>query len=186
MSFLERCQGENIHNRNMDISTYTWDAEHILLVGEFKEGQHVDYTNHLGEKITAGVYHHMKIELIVNISTMVIADVFVSMPQVPHEACRAMVTSLNPIKGMAIVKGFSSRVSKLVGGSKGCTHLVSLLMAMAPASLQGTWIDKSYKGISLTESAAGMETYLIGSCYVWRKDGSLAASLTERLRKESS
>lgn len=186
MSFLEQCRGENIHNRNMDISTYTWDAKHILLVGEFKEQRYVGYSNHLGEEVPAGVYHHMRIELLVNISTMVIADVFVALLQVPREDCPAMATSLEPIKGLCIAKGFSTRIRKLVGGTRGCTHLVSLLLAMAPAALQGTWINKSYKSIPPTESAVNMEKYLIDSCYAWRKDGPLAASLLDKMGKRSS
>jgi len=186
MSFLEQCQGENIHNRNMDIATYTWDDEHILLVGEFKEQRYVGYNNHYGEEIHAGVYHHMKIELLINIRTMTIVDLFVALPQVPREECPAMVASLEPIKGLSIARGFSTKIRKLVGGRRGCTHLVSLLLAMAPAALQGTWINKSYKGIPPTESAVGMENYLIDSCYAWRQGGPLANRLLERLGKKTS
>jgi len=38
---------------------------------------------------------------------------------------------------MAIAKGFTARVKNLVGGNKGCAHLVELLLAMAPAAIQG-------------------------------------------------
>jgi len=61
------------------------------------------------------------------------------MPTVPRPECLKTCESLQPIKGMQIASGFTARVKDLVGGVKGCAHLVALLTAMAPAAVRGAW-----------------------------------------------
>jgi len=56
------------------------------------------------------------------------------MPTVPRQECRETLDSLLPLKGLPIVSGFTNRVKDLVGGAKGCAHLVALITAMASAA----------------------------------------------------
>ena len=65
MSFLDQCDKKNIHNRNIDVATYSWDDDHVLVVGELKEQRYVGFINNFGERIVPGIYHHMKIELLI-------------------------------------------------------------------------------------------------------------------------
>jgi len=177
MSFLDQCSKENIHNRNIDISTYGWDAEHVLLVGELKEQRYVGYVNHVGERVEPGIYHHMKIELLIATKTMTIKDVAVSLPRVPRDDCPAMATSLDQIKGMNITSGFSSKIRKMVGGNKGCVHLNTLLLAMAPAAVQGSWINNSWQQEEAGQPDPEISNQLVDSCWTWRKNGPLVATL---------
>jgi hypothetical protein len=69
--------------------------------------------------------------------TSYIVDLHVKIPGAPHDdLCREMENSLNDIKGLFIAPGFTSRVKKIAGGVKGCVHLTTLLLSMAPAALQ--------------------------------------------------
>jgi hypothetical protein len=181
MSFLDQCSKENIHNRNIDISTYAWDAEHVLLVGELKEQRYVGFINHFDERVDPGIYHHMKIELLIYTKTMTIKDVAVSLPRVPRDDCPTMVTSLDHIKGMDITRGFSAKIRKMVGGNKGCVHLNTLLIAMAPAAAQGSWINTSWQQKEAGQPDTEISNHLVDSCWAWRKNGPLVAALTKRL-----
>lgn len=183
MRFPDQCSKENIHNRNIDISTYAWDAEHVLLVGELKEQRYVGFINHLGEQVDPGIYHHMKIELLIYTKTMTIKDVAVFMPRVPRDDCPTMATSLDHIKGMDIARGFSAKIRKMVGGNKGCVHLNTLLLAMAPAALQGSWINNSRQQKEAEQAGMEISNHLVDSCWTWRKNGPLAAALSQKVGK---
>jgi len=175
MSFLDQCRKEKIHNRNIDISTYAWDADHVLVVGELKEQRYVGFINNFGEQIAPGIYHHMKIELLIDARTKTIKDVAVYLPQVPRGDCPAMATSLDQIKGMDITRGFTSKIRKMVGGNKGCAHLNTLLLTMAPAAVQGSWINISWQQKEARQPDPQTGRHLVDSCWAWRKDGPLVA-----------
>lgn len=183
MNFLDQCSKENIHNRNIDISTYSWDDEHILLVGELKEQRYVACVNPNGDKVAPGTYHHMKIQLLIAIKTMTIKDLDVRLCEVPRDECRTLSTSLENIKGMTISKGFTSRILKMAGANKGCAHLNTLLLAMAPAALQGYWVYSSFKRKEGEQPDSANGDYLVDSCWAWRKDGPLASALAKGIKK---
>ena len=183
MSFLDQCSKENIHNRNIDISTYAWDAEHVLLVGELKEQRYVGYINHVGERVEPEIYHHMKIELLIYTKTMTIKDVAVFLPRVPRDDCSTMATSLDNIKGMDITRGFSSQIRKMADGNKGCVHLKTLLLTMAPAAVQGSWINNSRQQKEGGRADSEVINNLVDSCWTWRKNGPLVAALDRKFGK---
>lgn len=183
MSYLDQCSNQNIHNRNIDISTYAWDGEHVLLVGELKEQRYVGFIDFVGERKTAGIYHHMKIELLIDSKTMTIKDVAVSLPKIPREDCLVMSNSLDQIKGLDITRGFTTKIRKMVGGNKGCVHLNTLLLAMGPAAVQGAWIHNSLKRDENDRHDPETSSKLVDSCWTWRKNGPLVASLGEKVDK---
>ncbi len=183
MSFLDQCCKENIHNRNIDISTFAWDAEHVLLVGELKEQRYVGFINHAGERVEPEIFHHMKIELLIYTKTMTIKDVAVFLPRVPRDDCSTMATSLDHIKGMDITRGFSAQIRKIAGGNKGCVHLKALLLAMAPAAVQGSWINIAWQQKEAGELDPEIINHLVDSCWTWRKNGPLVAALGQKVGK---
>ncbi|MDR3629620.1 MAG: DUF2889 domain-containing protein [Desulfocapsaceae bacterium] len=181
MSFLDQCSKENIHNRTIDISTYAWDTEHVLMVGELKEQRYVGFINHLGEGVNPGIYHNMKIELLIDTRTMTIKDVAVSLPRIPRDDCSATAASLDQIKGMTITRGFSATIKKLIGGINGCVHLNTLLLAMGPAAVQGSWIYNSWQQKEAERFDPETGGHLVDSCWTWRENGPLAAAMGHKV-----
>ena len=114
---------------------------------------------------------------------LVIEDIQVEMPTVPKNVCLETNRSLEPVIGMSIVSGFTMKVKELVGGAKGCAHLVALLMAMAPAAVQGAWSAATRK----PNNAKALRTYslerLKNTCYVWRSNGPAFAAYKKSLEK---
>jgi hypothetical protein len=68
-------------------------------------------------------------------------------------------------------------VKKITGGIKGCTHLTTLLLVMAPAAVQGYWSNMARKPFDGKLTRESMEKYLTDTCYTWRKDGPLMMKL---------
>ncbi len=175
MEYTDTDNLEKIHNRNLNISSYIVDDEHILITGELKEGNLITVYEKSGEPIEPNVFHHMQIQLLVKSAELKIVDIHVKIPGAPHDdICREMENSLDEIKGLNIAPGFTSKVKKIAGGIKGCVHLTTLLLSMAPAALQGYWIFEARKEHRSENSVLDIEKYLVDACWAWRKDGPLA------------
>ena len=174
MAYLDTDNLKKIHNRNLNISSYIVDDEHILIAGEFKERNLITVYERSGEPIEPNVFHHMQIQLLVKIAELKIVNIHVKIPGAPHDdICRKMENSLDKIKGLTIAPGFTSKVKKIAGGIKGCVHLTTLLLSMAPAVLQGYWIFGAREEHRSENSILDIEKYLVDTCWAWRKDGPL-------------
>ncbi len=178
MEKIETDKLEKIHNRKLDISSYIVDDEHILITGELKEKNLITVYERAGVPIGPNVFHHMQIQLLVKISELKIIDIHAKIPGAPHDnVCREMENSLDKIKGLNIAPGFTSKVKKIAGGIKGCVHLTTLLLSMAPAALQGYWIFGARNKNRNENSEFDIGEYLFDTCWAWRKDGPLAKNL---------
>ncbi|MGD0022901.1 MAG: DUF2889 domain-containing protein [Smithellaceae bacterium] len=180
MQSIWKSKGEKLHTRNIEVTTYDYDGQRIIVEGFLKDDRFQESRVITGETFPSGVIHHMAIRLLVNCSNLLIEDIDVDMLSVPREACRETIGCLAPIKGLTITKGFTAKVKNLAGGNKGCTHLVELLLAMAPAAIQGYAAYQSKKPAVLDPDRAKMILeFLINTCHAWRKDG----PLVERFKK---
>lgn len=178
MKLMDLCAGDKIQNRRIDISTHDLDGEHFLVYGELMDRRQVTTWSVDESPREAGPVHHMKICMKVDFNTLEISEIEVELPQVPHEECPEMNQTLDRIVGMTLTPGFSAEVKKRVGGRKGCVHLNTLLLAMAPAALQGYWVKKDRNPGKRDISAGHLNQYLIDSCRVWRREGPLVEKVT--------
>jgi len=184
MDAVWKSQGKKLHTRNIAISTYECDENRIIVEGFLKDDRHQNTFAVTGETFPAGVIHHMGIRLLVNCSTFLIEDIDVDLISVPRSVCRETLDSLAPIRGLTITRGFTSKVKKLVGGTKGCTHLLELLLAMAPAAVQGFAAHRSRKPYDFDPQQAKLILkFLINTCHAWREDGPFVQSHKEMLQK---
>jgi hypothetical protein len=167
-----KSKGEKLHTRNIKVTTYDYEGQRIIVEGVLKDDRFQESHSFTGEKFASGTIHHMTIRLLVNCSNLIIEDIDVNLPSVPREECSETINCLSPIKGMTITKGFTAKVKKLAGGKKGCTHLVELILAMAPAAIQGFASHQSRNPIvfDLDREKMFLE-FLVNTCRVWREDG---------------
>ena len=174
---------EKIHTRNIHVATYACKDETIVVEGQLKDDRLIDSYRSGGKVIEPGVVHNMSIRMKVRGPELIIEDIHVDMPKVPNDACLETRRSLEPIKGMSIVSGFTVKVKELVGGKNGCAHLLALLMAMAPAAVQGAWSAAT----RMPNESQALKSYslkrLKNTCYVWRSDGPAFAKLKQSPEK---
>ena len=174
MRSIWKSKGKKLHARSIEVTTYDYDEQRIIVEGFLRDDRFQESHMMTGEKLPGGVIHHMSIRLLVNCSNLLIEDVDVDLISVPREACRETIGCLTPIKGLIITKGFTLKVKKLAGGKKGCTHLVELLLAMAPAAIQGYAAYQSKKpAVFDPDRAKIILQFLVNTCRVWRDDGHL-------------
>jgi hypothetical protein len=181
MQSIWKSKGKKLHTRKIEVTTYDYDGQKIIVEGRLKDDRFQDSYLITGEKFPRGAIHHMTIRLLVNCSNLLIEDVDVDMISVPREVCRETNDCLTQIKGLTITKGFTLKVKKIAGGNKGCTHLVELIQTMAPAVFQGYAAYQAQKPASLDSDHAKMTLqFLANTCHAWREDG----PFVERFKKK--
>ena len=182
MQSVWKSKGKKLHTRKIEVTTYDYDGQRIIVEGFLKDNRFQKSHGISGETRPRGIFHHMYIRLLVNCSNLSIEDVDVDLISVPREVCRETIDCLLPIKGLTITKGFTSKVKKLAGGNKGCTHLVELILAMAPAVFQGRQAQQSQK-TSAFDSDQGKKIfqYLINTCHGWSEDGPFVEMFKKKL-----
>jgi hypothetical protein len=178
-------KGKKLHTRNIKVSTYAYDGRRIMVEGILKDDRFQEAHFMTGEIAPSGVIHHMAIRLLVDCSNLLIEDVEVDMISVPREICRETIDSLSSIKGLTITKGFTLKVKKLAGGNKGCTHLMELIQAMAPAVFQGFASHQSQKPSAFDPDRARKVLQLLtDTCHAWRDGGPYVEMLKKKIKGE--
>jgi hypothetical protein len=178
MSLADYCNDDSVHTRNISIATYGCENGGIVVKGELKDDRSVPHYTMEGERLPPGTIHHMIIRMRMDGATLTISEIEVSMPGTPHPDCIETRDSLDQLVGLAIAPGFTSRVKRAVGGVKGCVHLTALLLAMAPAALQGYWTHRGRRPDKEGPPIKEISRFLIDTCRVWRKGGPLAEKLS--------
>ncbi len=175
-----KCQ--KVHTRDIQVATYVCEPETIIVEGRLTDDRLLDSYRSDGTMIPPGKVHEMVIRLKISGSRLVIEDVDVDMPTVPHQDCPQTRQSLEPVVGMEIMAGFTLRIKALVGGAKGCAHLVALLTAMASAAVQGAFSAATREPVDDPEFERHTLDRIKNTCHVWRSDGPALKKYQETLK----
>ncbi len=181
MSSFGKPHGKKYHTRTIEIHTYEYDEQRLVVEGCLTDYRLQEFYLATGEKRPPGLLHQMIIHMLVNKTTLEIEDLNVAMPAVPRDDCLATINSIDAVRGLSITRGFTSRVKALVGSGKGCNHLVALLASMASSTIQG------YAAYKLQESPSfisDMIDLLENTCWTWRSEGPLMNFIRERIARD--
>lgn len=170
------------HTRSLEINTYSIEPDAAIVEGRLKDDCFVTRYTVGGQQRPPGTVHHMIVRMKIRGPGLIIEEIEAQMPEVPREDCRQTIGSVSVLRGMPIASGFTVKVKQILGGPKSCAHMVSLVLAMAPAAVQGVWSAVSTKPLDPSVYADRTTEFLIDTCWVWRKDGPLARSYLDQVR----
>jgi len=111
--------------------------------------------------------HEMWLRLTVDIDLM-IHDVEAVTEWGPYAGCGAITPEFAKLKGVTIKAGWTLKTRALLGGTKGCTHLVELLGPIATTAFQTIYAAREQQRPA---GADGRRPGLIGSCHMYAPDG---------------
>lgn len=177
-------ESHKVHTRHIQVATYAHESDTIIVEGRLTDNRLMDSYRSGGAVIPPGIVHDMVIRLKIKGPRLKIEDVDVQMPTVPHADCSQTRQSLEPVIGMEIVSGFTLKVKALVGGAKGCAHLVALLTAMASAAVQGAWSAVTREPVDDPGFKRHTLDRIKDTCYVWRSDGPALKKYRETLKPD--
>jgi hypothetical protein len=168
---------KKLNDRRIDVSTYDYDAQTVLIEGRLVDHRHVRVTDVNDEERPPGILHDLLIRMLIDVNHLTIKKVACEMHSVPNKYCREVENSLEAVEGITISAGFTERVKNKVGGKQGCAHLVALLLSMAPIAIQAALLQAARKSVDTNRLSEPMMTLLEDTCWPWRKDGPLMAEL---------
>lgn len=174
-------KGKKIHTRKIDIATYEGTDGNTVVEGILMDHRLVKSHKQSGEIEPPGIIHHMIIRIEFKGHNLVIENIEVEMPTVPDEVCNETIKCLEPIKGLSIVAGFTSKIRNLSGGSKGCAHLLTLLTAMAPAAVQGAFTQAVQQPVDPKIGAPIALKRFKDTCWAWREDGPFVQRMKDHI-----
>jgi len=172
-----------VHNREHSIHTYDL-GDHCILI----EGSLIDHRYPSSQDETPGdprLVHDMVVRLKVKGPHMLIQEAEAEMPYHPRKECTVVLPWIQNLVGMSIATGFTMKVKEIIGETKGCAHLTSLVIAMGPCAVQGYW---AAYGVERAEMSLREESIskIVNTCYLWREDGPLIMGLREALKSQAS
>jgi hypothetical protein len=174
---------ELVHNRELSIRTYDLGDHRLLVEGCLTDHRH---RSRHGEPLEEPeLVHDMVLRLKIRGPQMLIEKAEATMPHHPKEECTVILPWIKNLKGLRIASGFTMKVKEVIGGTKGCAHLTSLVIAMGASAVQGYWAAYGIEGekTGLDDEAVRK---IINTCYVWRKDGPLVKRLREASKVQGS
>ncbi len=159
---------EALHDRSIECRGYRradglWDIEAHLT-----DTKTYAFANaHRGEIEPGEPLHDMWLRLTVD-DEFVIRAVEAATDAAPFGVCGDITPRFAAIEGLAIGPGWTREVRKLLGGTKGCTHLVELLRPLATVAHQTIW---SSRGERREGEAPRRRPGYIDSCHALSSDG---------------
>ncbi len=168
MSLFGRPKGKKYHTRTIEVSTYEYDDQRFAIEGCLTDRRFQKYHMETGGWRQPGILHHMKVYWLINKKSLIIKDLHVEMPVVPGEQCNKVIGFISPVKGLRISDGFTSKVKDLLGGSKGCVHILELLIEMSFSTIQGLVAYKQQGALTSKEDIIKLAE---NSCWPWRSEG---------------
>lgn len=133
-----------------------------------------------GRVVRAGdPMHRMAIRMQVTADLEVIGIEAVS-DATPYDVCPEATASLQSVVGLKIVAGWTEMVKRRLGGAKGCTHLMEMLVAMGTAAYQTVVPQLRAKG---DVPAAFAVENKANTCYAYSTERPLMQSLLAKAGK---
>ena len=174
-----------VHERRLEFRTFALEGDRIVVEGWLKDDRFVPRYQLDGQLSPPGKIHRICVRLLLGGQPLSILDAEAEMPFVPYDECATTLDTVKQVVGLTITHGYGNRVLERLGGVKGCTHMVHLLVAMGSAALHGYWSHKLRTRRTLPDSLEEIPEmdFVIDSCMLWKKGGPLVNRIQASLGK---
>jgi len=172
-----------VHTR--DISMQTSDlGDHRILV----EGSLIDRRYQPGQSGPPGEaepVHNMVVRLKVKGPEMLIEQAEAEMPHHPRKECPEVLPWIRNLEGLEVAPGYSMKVKRAIGGTRGCAHLTSLVISMGESAVQGYWAAYGAEGRKRGLREQTIRKF-INTCHLWKEDGPIVKEIRQSLESRDS
>lgn len=157
-----------MHTRRIECCGYEredglWDIEaHLVDTKTYLHTRH-----HGGRERQPGQpVHDMWLRLTIDLD-MKVHDAEAATAEGPYPHCGAIAPNFKALVGLTIGPGWRRRTLELLGGIRGCTHLVELLGPIGTTAFQATGRARESRKPSL---GVTKKPYQLNACHVYKDD----------------
>ncbi len=174
-----------IHTRDIRMTTFPHENSRVIVAGELIDTRYIKIFDITGKILEPGTIHHIRIFCRIAPDPLRILEAEADMPCIPLEACRTTLDRVPLLQGLEIKPGFTRRVSQIMGGTRGCTHLATLTKAMAQEMVHGWLTEKRRDPAPLPDNIEDIreKDFLVDSCRMWKKDGPKIRALAKAIQQ---
>jgi len=176
-----------IHTRDIRMTTFPHEDGQVVVGGELIDTRYIRIFDITGNVLEPGTIHHIRLFCRITPDPLRILEAEADMPAIPMEDCRTTLDRVPLLQGLEIKPGFTRRVSDIMGGTKGCTHLATLTKAMAQEMVHGWLTEKRRDPTPLPDNIEDIKEkgFLVNSCRMWKKDGPKIQALAQAIQQAS-
>jgi hypothetical protein len=161
---------KSMHRRRVECQGYLRDDGWWDIEGHLVDTKPFDIPNpDRGGTIRAGEHlHEMWIRLTVD-TELLVHEVEAKTDFGPYSLCGDITDNFKALVGLRIASGWTQKTRELLGGVKGCTHLVELLGPVATTAFQTVYASRAKRdGASRRKTG---KPPLLDTCHAYRSDG---------------
>ncbi len=170
-----------LHNRNIELKGYVRDDDLFELEAILIDTKNYEFHNYERGLIKINdPIHQMKIKLLVD-GDLFIIDAEAETINSPYSICKNANENFKKIIGLQIKSGWKREVSKLIGGTNGCTHITELLSSLATAAFQTIYPYKSKQNktneIKTISQSSNEKPLLLNTCHAFNPNSEVVKRL---------
>lgn len=149
-----------------------WDIE-----GELVDEKTYTYADRDRGPLPSGApMHHMRARLTVDRDLKVLAAEG-AMPARPFHTCTIGISPVQALVGASLAKGFRRTIDEAMGGTRGCTHLRDLVLAVATTAYQtiSSWREQFMPELGAPKAKDGISPFFLNQCVSWSEQSPVVA-----------
>ncbi len=163
-----------IHTRTIECRSYRRDDGLFDIEGHLTDVKSYPFHNQYRGEVKAGEpVHDMWLRLMVD-EDMVVREVEAKTDAGPYPTvCPAINPAFAKLKGLSVGRGWNKKVRELLGGVRGCTHLVDLLGPLGTVTLHTVRWSTSAPGAKKPSAPSQPPQPPLDVCHAWARDGEI-------------
>ncbi|MDH5751674.1 MAG: DUF2889 domain-containing protein [Deltaproteobacteria bacterium] len=171
---------EHLHTRTLDLRGYARSDGLFDIEGRLTDTKGYAFQSlWRGEMKPGMAVHGMALRLTLD-DTHLIREVEACIDDSPFEMCPQAAPNFKALVGIRMGPGWRKKARELLGGTRGCTHLLEMLGQMATVAFQTIHPYKMRTG-QIEEKdparAKAMRSFMIDSCLSWDSKGPVVRRL---------
>lgn len=156
-----------IHTRSVKVQAYRRKDGAYDIEGTLIDVKSVEFENMDRGLVKPGEpIHEMWLSLTLNLDLKIL-DAEARNIWGPYKICGDITPNFKRLVGLTIGRGWRKQVMELLGGTKGCTHLVELLGPIATTAFQATYQDRVARDRLVDTD---VRPALLNSCHAYASD----------------
>lgn len=135
------------------------------------------------------VIHDLRITARVTIPDLVIQDIAAHAEHQPYGECALTVAPVGALRGRSLRRGFRREVLAAVGGTKGCSHFLTLALDLSAANVMSIYLrmreqvactPQTRADGTWTRAALQVEPGLVNACLAFAADSPVQIKARQR------